>query len=65
MTAKRYYIVRVSDDGLLYYAGHDKWNVLKQHAFLYRTELEASEINAKLKRRKYQTEINEIVKNII
>lgn len=65
MTAKRYYIVRVTDEGLLYYAGHGKWNTTKQYALLYRTELEASEINAKLKRRKYKTEINEIVKNII
>lgn len=65
MTAKKYYIEQITDNGSLYYAGHGKWNVLKQHAYLYRTELEASEINAKLKRRKYKTEINEIVKNII
>lgn len=65
MTAKRYYIVQVTDNGLLYYAGHGKWNTTKQYALLYRTEIEASEINAKLKRRKYQTEINEIEKQII
>ncbi len=65
MTAKRYYIVRVTDSGLLYYAGFNKWNTTKQYALLYRTEIEASEINAKLQRRKYQTEINEIEKKII
>ena len=64
MTAKRYYIVRVTDEGLLYYAGLNKWNLHKQYALLYRTEIEASEINAKLKR-KFETEINEIEKKII
>ena len=64
MTAKRYYIVRVTDDGLLYYAGFDKWNLHKQYALLYRTEIEASDINTKLKR-KFETEINEIEKKII
>lgn len=64
MTSKRYYIVRVTDDGLLYYAGFNKWNTTKQYALLYRTEIEANDINTKLKR-KFDTEINEIEKKII
>lgn len=61
MSAKRYMIVRVTDDGLSYYRGNDVWSLQKRYAKTYRSEIEVNDINTKLKR-KFETEIKLINK---